>query len=110
MADRPVPVSDTDTDWTVDLTNRLETVVGTVRDRTTVPVLKVAEAIIFGLVTAILASIALFVLLLALIRVLDSYLPLHPEARRVWIVYGIVSAILLAGGAFLWRRRLPNHT
>jgi hypothetical protein len=99
-----------DTDWTVDLTNRLEAVVGTVRDRTTVPVLKVAEAIIYGLVTAILGSIALFVVLLALIRVLDTYIPLHPESRRVWLAYGVVSAILLVAGAFLWRRRLPNQT
>ena len=108
MTDRPVPVSDTD--WTVDLTNRLEAVVGTVRDRTTVPVLKVVEVIVFGLVAAILGSIALFVLLLALIRLLDTYIPLHPESRRVWLVYGIVSAIFLVSGAFLWRKRLPNQT
>jgi hypothetical protein len=108
MADQPVPVSDTD--WTVDLTNRLETVVGTVRDRTTIPVMKAAEVIIFGFVAAVLAIMALFVLVIALIRLLDSYLPVQPESRRVWIVYGIVAAIFLGAGTFLWRKRLPNQT
>jgi hypothetical protein len=108
MAEPPVPV--TDSDWTVDLTNRLESVVETVRDKTSVPAFQVAETVVFGLVAAILATIALFTAILALIRILDSYLPIQPEARRVWVVYGIVSAILLAGGTLLWRMRMPKQT
>jgi hypothetical protein len=107
MSDRPVPVSDTD--WTVDLTNRLEAVVDTVKEKTTIPAFKVAETIVFGFIAGVLGTISIFLVILALIRVLDTYLPIHPEARRVWVTYGIVSAILLAAGAFLWRRRLPSQ-
>jgi hypothetical protein len=107
MADQsPAPVADRD--WTVEVADRIESVVGTVRDKTTVPVTKVARGVVFGLVAGILGVAALFMIGLVVIRLLDVYVPIHPLARRVWIVDAIASAIFIGSGAFLWQKRQPR--
>jgi hypothetical protein len=104
MADQsPVPPSPRD--WTVEVTDRIESVVGAVRDKTTVPATNVARMIIFGFVAATLGMVALFLVAEALLRILYVYLPVHPLARRVWVVDAIVAAIFLGSGTFLWRRK-----
>jgi hypothetical protein len=103
-------VSTADRDWTVEVTDRIETVVGTVRDKTTEPVLAAADTVIFGLIAALLGFLAFLLFVVALLRLLYVYLPIHPLSRRVWIVDAGVSAIMLASGAFLWRMRKPKRT
>ena len=57
MADQsPAPLADRD--WTVEVTDRIESVVEIVRDKTAVPATKVAEMIVFGVVAALLALVA----------------------------------------------------
>jgi H+/Cl- antiporter ClcA len=97
-----------DHDWTADVTDRIESVVTNVRDRTTVPATKAARAVVFGLVAGVLGAVVLFLVVVALVRVLNVYLPFHPHARRVWVVYVGAAAIFLAVGAFLWRKRKPK--
>ena len=94
-------------DWTLEVTERIESVVGTVRDKTTVPITKVARAVVFGLVVATAGVSALVLLLIAVIR-LHVYLPFHPEARRLWVTYAGLAAIFLAAGLLLWRKRTPR--
>lgn len=94
-----------DHDWTVDVTDRIESVVSTVRDRTTVPATKAARAIVFGLVAGVLGVAALFLIVIAAVRVLDVYLPFHPASRRVWVVDVGAAAIFIGGGALVWRKR-----
>ena len=107
MADQPTaPVAGRD--WTVDVANRIESVVETVRDKTTVPVTKVAQMVVFGLVAGILGLLVLFLLVLGGVRLLDVYVPIHPLSRRVWIIDAVASAIFLGSGAFLWSRRRPK--
>ena len=96
-------------DWTDEVADRIESVVTTVRDRTTVPVTKAARAVVFGLVAGVLGAGAFLLVVIGLIRLLDVYLPYHPLARRVWTVDAGSAAIFLAGGAFAWRRRRPRH-
>jgi hypothetical protein len=91
-------------DWTTDVADRIESVVTTVRDRTTVPVQKAAAAVVYGLVAGVLGAMALILLLIGLLR-LHVYLPFHPEGRRVWISYVALGAIFTAVGGFLWRKR-----
>jgi hypothetical protein len=107
MADQ-APVSTADRDWTVEVTDKIETVVGAVRDKTTEPVLNVADTAAFGLVAALLGFLAFILFVVAILRLLYVYIPIHPVSRRVWIVDAGVSAIMLAVGAFLWRRRNPR--
>jgi hypothetical protein len=91
--------------WPEELTNRIDGLVGTVRDRTTVPVTKAARAVVFGLIVVIGAALALLLLVVALVRLVDVYLPVHPYARRVWIVDAALGAIFLAAGTFCWSKR-----
>lgn len=97
-----------ESDWTEDVTNRIESLVSTVRQKTTVPATVAARGVVFGVVVGVLAAALLFLLVLGVIRILDVYLPFHPRARRVWVVYTAASAIFLASGAFLWRKRRPR--
>jgi len=90
------------------VTARIESVVGSVRDKTTVPAATAARAVVYGLVLGVFAAALGLLLVIALVRLLDVYLPFHPVGRRVWVVDAAASAIFLAGGAFLWRRRRPK--
>ncbi len=95
-------------DWPADVAARIDSLVGAVRDRTTVPAATAATVVVYGLLLTVLASALGILLVIALIRLLDAYLPLHPVGRRVWVVDAAVSAIFLAGGAFMWRKRRPR--
>ena len=103
------PSKGADHDWTYAITDRIESVVTSVKDKTTVPATLVARILVYGLVVGVLASVALVLLVVAGVRVLDVYLPFHPRARRVWVADAAGSAIFLASGAFLWRKRRDRH-
>jgi hypothetical protein len=107
MADPP-PAKTGERDWTVEVADRIESVVETVRDKTTVPLTKAARAIVFAVVAAILGLVAFFSVVLGTLRVLYVYLPIHPLSRRVWVADAIASAIFLGIGAFLWVMRQPR--
>ena len=95
-------------DWTYEVSDRIESVVDSIRSKTTVPATVAARGIVFGVVVAVLAASLLILLVLAAIRVLDVYLPYHPVGRRVWTVDAGLAAIFLALGAFFWRKRRPR--
>jgi len=95
-------------DWPDEVADRIESVVGTVRARTTVPVTKAARGVVFGLVAGVLGTAAFLLFIIAIVRLLDVYLPWHPLARRVWTVDAGAAAIFLGAGAFAWRKRRPR--
>src|ERR1700737_4099719 len=104
MAQTAPPPPGTGRDWTAEAADRIEAVVSTVRQKTTVPVQKVAAVVVYGLVAGVLGATALILLLIGLFR-LHVYLPFHPEGRRVWTTYVVLGAIFAALGGFLWRKR-----
>lgn len=95
-------------DWTVQVADRIESVVETVRDKTTVPITKVARALVYGMVAAVLASVALVMTVIGVIR-LHVYLPFHPEALQLWTSYVVLGAIFVLAGLFTWRMRHPRR-
>ncbi len=97
-------------DWTDQVTDRVESTVRTVRDKTTVPITKVARVIVFGLLAGLLAIAALILVVVALLRVIDVYLPFSPYGRRVWLAYAVLGAIFLVAGAFCWTKRSPRKS
>jgi hypothetical protein len=107
MADQ-TGASSAERDWTDEVADRIESAVSSVRDKTTVPIIKAARAVIFGVVAGVLLAGALLLLIIGLVRVLDVYLPFHPRARRVWTVDAVAAAIFLASGVFFWRRSKPR--
>jgi hypothetical protein len=84
-----------DRDWAAQITDQIENVVSTIRDRTTRPALTVVRGVVFGVIAASGVVIALVLLSIVLIRALTE---LTDEA---WIAYLITSGIFLAVGAFL---------
>jgi hypothetical protein len=101
----PGPPTSPGRDWPTEVAARIDSVVGTVRDKTTVPATTAARVLVYGLVLGVLGAGVGILLVIALVRLLDVYLPFHPLGRRVWIVDGGASAIFLAAGAFMWRKR-----
>ena len=102
------PVQGPDGDWTYAVADRIEAVVGSIRDKTTVPATLAARSVVYGVVAGVLAAIALILTVVAVVRLLIVYLPIHPLSRRVWVAEAIGAAIFLGVGAFLWRRRRPR--
>jgi hypothetical protein len=86
------------------LTDRFVSVVGTVHDKTTVPITLIGRAVVFGVLAGVLAAAAGILLIIAAVR-LHVYLPFHPESRTVWAVYVILGGIFLIAGLFCWSRR-----
>jgi hypothetical protein len=87
-------------DWPVRAADTVERVVDTVRSKTTGPAIVASRAVVYGVVGVVLAIIAITLLVVALIRVLDVYLP-----RSVWLPYMILGVVLGLVGAVLWRQR-----
>ena len=96
-------------DWANDMAGRIDSVVGSVRDKTTVPASTAARAVVYGLIVGVLGAALGILAVIGVIRLLDVYLPFHPVGRRVWVVDAAGSAIFFAGGAFFWRRRRPRR-
>ena len=82
-------------DWATQLTDQIERVVGTVRDRTTRPVLTVVRGLVFGIIAAASGITALVLVSVVLIRALTEL------TGQAWIAELITSGIFLIAGAFL---------
>jgi uncharacterized membrane protein len=87
-------------DWTTDLLDRLDHYIELVRSNTTDRLVRVARAVVYGLIALILGSMAGVLAVIFLIRLLDVVLP-----REVWLPYVLLGAIFLVVGLFLWSRK-----
>ena len=87
------------------MADRVESVVAAVRDKTTVPVVKLARVVVFGVVALPLAVVALILFLVGFTRLIEVYLPIEPYSARVWGTYAVLGAIFVLAGLFLFSRR-----
>ena len=95
----PTPTTGTTSpDWTVQVADTIESVVGSVRDKTAVPLETVARALVYGIVLGTMGVTALVLTTVILIRVLSLVL-------EVWAAYAIIGGLFTALGLFLWRKR-----
>lgn len=101
-ATTPSPGED---EWPDRVTELLEATVTAVRTKTVVPLTTIAKIVAFALVLAAAGAALLLLLLIALIRLINVYLPVHPHARAVWITYAGLGAIFVVAGAFFLRKR-----
>lgn len=95
-------------DWPDQIADSIESAVGAVREKTTVPVMLVVRGLVYGVVVGALGVVSLLLVVIVLIRLADVYLPYHPLSRRVWTVDAAASAIFLVAGALAWSRRRPQ--
>jgi hypothetical protein len=87
-------------DWPVRAADTIERVVGQVRAKTTGPAIVASRWVVYGLLAAFLGMVALVLFIVAVVRVMDVWIP-----GDVWIPYLILGLVFALGGALLWRRR-----
>jgi hypothetical protein len=98
-----------DPNWPAQLADRVVGVVGTVRDRTTTPIVTATRAVVYGVVVAILGTVAIVLTLLVATRGLQSiYDTFVSWDRAVYLSYLTIGGILCALGAFLMSKRFDS--
>ena len=85
--------------WPAQAADKIETIVDSVRIKTTGPAITVSRIVVFGLVAALLGLAALVLVLVTVLRVLDIFLD-------VWLAYLVLGAVLTLSGLYFWRRAL----
>jgi formate-dependent nitrite reductase membrane component NrfD len=96
----------TDPNWADETTDTVVRLVGTVREKTTTPVVYAARGAVFGLLAVFLGLLAVVLLLITSTRMIQAALePVTNQARAVYISYFIVGGILVLVGLFLFRKR-----
>ena len=100
----------TDPKWAAELADTIERTVGTVRHKTTRPLLLVYRGVIFGIVAVFGAMVALVALIIALVRAFQAFLELFVDhADAVWISYLIVGVIFTVAGLIVMKNRFPTE-
>lgn len=95
----PTPTTGTTSpDWTVQVADTVESVVGSVRDKTAVPLETIARALVYGIVLGTMGVTALVLTTIIAIRLLSLVL-------EVWAAYAILGGLFTLLGLFLWRKR-----
>jgi hypothetical protein len=100
----------TDPNWAADLADTIERVVGTVRDKTTKPIVTVTRGLVYGLLAAILGFAAVVLLIVTLTRGTQELLD-EVNVRRsaaVYISYLAVGGIFSVLGLLVLRKRYSN--
>lgn len=99
-APRSARGASTGADWAVQIADTIESVVGSVRDKTAVPLETVARALVYGILVAVIGVTALVLVTISAVRLLDYVL-------EIWAAYAIVGGLFTLMGLFLWRKRRP---
>ncbi len=79
----------------------VDLVVAFVHNKAVRPLVVATRAIVFGILIAVLATVVLLLVSIALLRVLDVY----AFPGRIWASYAVLGAIFTVGGLFAWSRR-----
>jgi hypothetical protein len=96
----------TDPTWANETTDTVVRIVGTVRDKTTTPVIHAARGLVFGVLAAFLGLFAAVALVIAITRGLQALLDLGMSSERaVYTSYLIVGGIFCIVGLFLFKKR-----
>ena len=87
-------------DWVSQALDSLEGIIDAIRSRTSEPLLKIVQTIVFGMLAAGLAVTMLLLFTVGGVRLVDAYLP-----QGVWLAYFIVGSVLMLAGLWAWRKR-----
>jgi hypothetical protein len=87
-------------DWPAQTADRIEQVIGTVRDKTVAPVERITRIVVYGIVAGIVGIASAILLAIAVVRILDVYIP-----ADVWAAHAVTGGIFTLGGLFLWSKR-----
>ena len=101
MAQSGRQVAARDDDWTVQAADRIEGLVASIHNKTTVPLTTAARAVVYGILAAFAGGTALVLLAIIAVRLLDVI----TGEGNVWIAHGGVGMLFLLIGVVVWRRR-----
>ncbi len=91
-----------DGDWVVALTDNIDRIIASVRDKTTRPAIIVLRALVLGTVIAFAAIAAIVLLAVGSVRLVNNVVP-----GPVWIAHLIVGSVFVIAGLILMRLRRP---
>ncbi len=111
MAREDRPTGSGGEDWPVQVADRIEEVVGRVRDTTTGPAITAARTLVYGLVAVIVGVAVIVLAAVAAVRFLDAYLPdAVVGEEHTWAAHLLVGLVFTLAGALLWSRRASGNT
>ncbi len=105
-AGRGSPQGATGPDWAGQAADAVERLVGSVRDKTSIPLTTVARGLVFGLIAAVMALVIAVLVAIALVRAIDVF----TGEGNVWIAHLAVGGIFSVTGAFLLRKATATTT
>jgi uncharacterized membrane protein len=96
----------TDPNWATEITDKLVSIIDSVRSQTTQKVVYAARAAVFGVIAVLLGTFILIIALVGLMRGLQALLELAVGwDRAVYLSYLIVGSMLSLVGLVLFRKR-----
>ena len=98
----------TDPNWATETTDKLVSVIDSVRAQTTQKVVYAARGAVFGVIAVLLGAFIVIISMVMLMRGLQSLLELAVSwDQAVYLSYLIVGAVLSLIGLVLFRKRNP---
>lgn len=95
-------------DWPAQAAGRIEGLVGTVRDKTTGPVMTAARWAVYGVIMLIVGIAAVILLTALIVRIVNAYLPdAWVGEQHVWVTYLLLGVPTTAAG--LWLLSKAKH-
>lgn len=91
-------------DWPAQAADKIVDVVGQVRDRTTGPAITAARGVVYGLLAGILGGVCIVLLIIFLVRLLDTYVV---GENNTWLAHLIVGVVFSGLGLLAWSKRRP---
>lgn len=96
-------------DWPAKATATITQYVGTVRDKTTGPVLDISRNAVYYLVMGLVGLVLAILALVLLVRVLVSATAelAFVNDGETWLAYFIIGALFILIGSWLWGKKEP---
>jgi hypothetical protein len=98
--------------WSDQAADTVETIVLTVKDKTTVPLQTAARGVVYGLIAVVLAVVMVVAGIVAFVRFADVYFlgwaGVTNGQHRVYITYLVLGIVFCGAGFVCWSRRTPK--
>lgn len=86
-------------EWPTQAADAVVETIAKVRDKTTKPALVAARALVYGIIVAVVGTVATVLLLTLVVRLLNNYLP-----GQIWTVYLGLFVLFTVPGVWLIRK------
>lgn len=86
-------------EWPAQAADAIVDTIAKVRDRTTRPAIIAARGIVYGLLAGVMGLVAVILLITAIVRIWDVYVP-----RPIWVLYALFAIGFSVGGAVLLKK------